>query len=107
MQTDTICVSWIPACKVQITELDITSFVAADNATDTNASANILLAGVSQGYCGDDIQVIATLSGDDGSSYDLAVNSSYYTDAGQSISQEISRDSVIYTLSVSMDATSA
>jgi len=107
LTTDTICTDWIPACKVQITDAEIVSFVAADNATNTDASANILLSGNSQGYCGSNIQVEATLEGSDGSTYDLTVTDDFYTEAGQSIVQKISRDSANYTLSVSMDAINA
>lgn len=104
--TDSICVSWIPACQVQVTNVEL-SFTAAYNVTDTSAEAIGVISGAVLGYCGDEVDVTVTMTGTDGSAYTFDVTDEFYTSEGQTITQEISRTSDTYTLTVTMNANSA
>jgi len=55
--------------------------VAADNNTATEAQANINMAGVALGDCGA-VDVAATMTGSDGSSYTFVVSDDFFTAAG-------------------------
>jgi hypothetical protein len=67
----------------------------------------MVISGAVLGYCGDYVDVTATLTGTDGSSYTFDVDRDFYTSEGQTIAQQISRSSDSYTLSVVMDAKDA
>jgi len=79
--TDETCVDWIQGCQVQVTNVAFTSFVAADNSTSINAQANINIAGAALGDCGA-VDVAATMTGTDGSSYTFVVSDDFFTAAG-------------------------
>jgi len=65
---------WTQGCSVKIDNADITSFIRADNATDTSASAVMFVNGSSSGDCGDAYTITATLADTVGNSYNLDVN---------------------------------
>lgn len=68
-QIDTICVDRTPGCHVQIDKADFNTFVVANNDTNQEVQANFMLIGSSSSNCGHKIDVNATLTGIDGSSY--------------------------------------
>ena len=89
---------------MSVTMAEFNSFTAADNATDTEAGANITIAGEIMGDCGESTVSTATMTGTDGSSYDFNVTDDFLTEGGQNIYQEISRGEDSYTLVVAMVA---
>jgi len=79
------------------------TFVAANSNSDTEAQANVVMAGVALGDC--DVPVVtATMTGSDNSSYTFTITDDFYTPAGQSVNQIISRTQDTYTVVVDMSA---
>lgn len=89
---------------MSVTMAEFNSFTAADNGTDTEAGANITIAGEIMGDCGELTVSTATMTGSDGSSYEFNVTDDFLTEGGQNIYQEISRGEDSYTLVVTMQA---
>lgn len=101
-QTEEICHTWIQGCEIQVSDLSMT-FVAANANTDTEAQANIVMQGVALGDC--DVPVVtATMTGSDNSSYSFTITDDFYTEAGQTVNQVISRTQDTYTVVVDMSA---
>lgn len=102
--SDQICVDWVQACYVEVTSASFLPFTAASNDTNTEAAANLNIAGEILGDCGANVAASASMTGSDGSSYTFTVTDDFYTMGGQNIVQNISRGADNYTLSVSMAA---
>lgn len=100
--------SWTQGCAVQIDQADFASFVRANNETDVTASANVFVNGTKVGDCGNSFNFTATMTGTDGSSYSLDINTNdFFSTAGQTIVQDIERSAANYTLNIEVVATSA
>lgn len=86
------------------------SFTGANHTQNDSASAvaHVHFAGSHIGDCGDNEIVTAVMTGSDGSSYTFAVsNTAFFSAAGQSIDQEITKTVDTYTVVVSMSAPNA
>lgn len=101
--------TWTQGCDVQIEQIvSGPTFIAADNSTNTVASVSMSVNGTKIGNCGNSFDFTAVLTGSDGSSYDIAIDSSdFFSAAGADISQEIARTSENYTLTLEVVATNA
>lgn len=53
--------TWRQACRVSVDTVEIVEFIAADNATDTEASAKLFANGTALGDCGTDIALYGYL----------------------------------------------
>jgi len=100
--------TWTQGCGVQIDQAQFTQFICADNVTNTDASAHIFVNGTKIGDCGNDFTITATLTGNDGSSYNFSVDSeAFFSNAGQSLSQQIDRESAQYSFTLGVVANDA
>merc|ERR1719454_2645065 len=60
------------------------------------------------GDCGNDFTVTGTLTGSDGSSYDIDIDhDDFFSEKGQHVSQNISREAANYTFTVTVTADNA
>jgi len=105
---DTASVNWIAGCQIQVSAVNIDGWVAADNNTDTSASAKLSASGTKIGDCGTAWTVQGTLTAQDGTVSSITIDpTTFFSAAGWSGNQAIGRKSQHYTFSVTATATNA
>lgn len=99
---------WTQACKVQVDEASFLGFTAANNETNTTAAAHLLANGTKTGDCGSKFTFSAVLTDSDGNSQVIKINENeFFSEAGQTIDQDIARELAYLNFSVKVKADDA